>query len=417
MDNILKDKHRRLIWLLTILCLVFLGMGLGYNTVTASTLEGTTIVVTTTNDEINDNGMCSLREAIKAANTDTPVDTCEAGNGRDTIRLPMGTFKLTLPGIDDDDGLTGDLDINSPIIITGSSDTGTIINANKIDRAFHMTGAHKVKIATMTIRNGNVDTGLFGGAGILNENIGGDLELRNVVLRDNTASYPGGGFENIGTARLTDVTAMDNSGSKGGAILNAGTIVLTNVTLANNTATDTGAGFDNGNYGTLINVTISENTAAIEGGGIFNDGNLTILNSTLANNSTGIVNKGAITFKNTVVADSIDENCAGTGSFTSNGYNLDSEDTCKFDSVNDLVNTDPLLGPLQDNGGRTKTHALLEGSPAIDTADNLDCPDIDQRGAYRPADGNDDGTKTCDMGTYEYKGEFPSMTFMPIVGR
>jgi CSLREA domain-containing protein len=56
---------------------------------------GTTITVTTTNDELNTDGDCSLREAIEAANTDSTVSGCPAGNGTDTIVLPSGTYKLT----------------------------------------------------------------------------------------------------------------------------------------------------------------------------------------------------------------------------------------------------------------------------------------------------------------------------------
>ena len=63
---------------------------------------------------------------------------------------------------------------------------------------------------------------------------------------------------------------------------------------------------------------------------------------------------------------------------------------------------DPLLGPLQDNGGPTWTHALLDGSPAIDTGTPTDCPAIDQRGYLRPVDGDGDDIAVCDIGAYEY---------------
>jgi hypothetical protein len=67
-----------------------------------------------------------------------------------------------------------------------------------------------------------------------------------------------------------------------------------------------------------------------------------------------------------------------------------------------MPNTDPLLGPLQDNGGPNWTHALLPVSPAIDAGDNAKCPPTDQRGFYRPIDGNDDGIAVCDIGSFEY---------------
>jgi hypothetical protein len=90
---------------------------------------------------------------------------------------------------------------------------------------------------------------------------------------------------------------------------------------------------------------------------------------------------------------------------TSDGYNLSSDHTCRFEGIGDLNNTDPNLGPLQDNGGPTKTMALLPGSPAIDTGNPDGCSDSqgnllksDQRGMPRP-DKDDSGG--CDRGAYE----------------
>ncbi len=64
-----------------------------------------------------------------------------------------------------------------------------------------------------------------------------------------------------------------------------------------------------------------------------------------------------------------------------------------------------MLGPLADNGGLTKTHALLAGSPAIDAGDNALCPGTIERGAVRPTDGNGNGVAVCDIGAYETNGD------------
>src|SRR5687767_3174871 len=73
----------------------------------------TTISVTTTNDELNADGDCSLREAIQAANADAGVDDCAAGSGADTIALPAGAYTLAIAGAGEDANATGDLDIVS----------------------------------------------------------------------------------------------------------------------------------------------------------------------------------------------------------------------------------------------------------------------------------------------------------------
>src|SRR5439155_6274327 len=75
--------------------------------------------------------------------------------------------------------------------------------------------------------------------------------------------------------------------------------------------------------------------------------------------------------------------------------------TCLLAGAGDIENADPLLGPLQDNGGATQTHALLAGSPAIDAGDNNGCPGTDQRGIARPVDANSDGVAICDIGAFE----------------
>ncbi|MCY2990553.1 MAG: hypothetical protein NTY19_22150, partial [Planctomycetota bacterium] len=98
-----------------------------------------------------------------------------------------------------------------------------------------------------------------------------------------------------------------------------------------------------------------------------------------------------------------------SGSFTSLGHNLigKASGSTFINGVNgDLVGTavsplDPQLGPLQDNGGGTTTHALLTGSPAIDAGNNTGVAATDQRGQPRRLDGNGDGIIAADMGAFE----------------
>lgn len=121
-----------------------------------------TITVTTTQDVLNGNdGVCSLREAIIAANTDTAsgpaTGECPAGNGADMINLPAGVFTLTIAGSNEDASATGDLDILHSLNLVGSGETQTVLDAGGIDRAVDIlvTNAPVVSISRLTIRNGS----------------------------------------------------------------------------------------------------------------------------------------------------------------------------------------------------------------------------------------------------------------------
>jgi hypothetical protein len=137
---------------------------------------------------------------------------------------------------------------------------------------------------------------------------------------------------------------------------------------------------------------------------------MNILNSTIANNESARLGGGIMTqlgaavfVKNTIVADNSIENCNAAqfgGVISSQGNNISSDDSCDFTKSTDKQNTNPLLGPLQNNGGPTDTRALLPGSLAVDTANATACPQRDQRGVVRK-DGDKDGTVVCDIGSFE----------------
>ncbi|GAB4162155.1 MAG: hypothetical protein Fur0021_36210 [Candidatus Promineifilaceae bacterium] len=158
--------------------------------------------------------------------------------------------------------------------------------------------------------------------------------------------------------------------------------------------------------GTLIieNSTLSGNAATFHGGGLFIEGgNTTIDHATLAHNVADNANNvylsivNSFTVNNAIIAHSAEgANCDGSQSqITSLGYNLSDDSSCHLIEPTDLPNTDPLLGPLADNGGATLTRALLPGSPAIDSGDAAACPARDQRGVPRPQGAG------CDRGAVE----------------
>jgi hypothetical protein len=112
--------------------------------------------------------------------------------------------------------------------------------------------------------------------------------------------------------------------------------------------------------------------------------------------------------KNTIVADNpLGGDCDGM--IASGGHNLSSDNTCGLSAAGDMMNTNPLLGPLEDNGGPTLTHLPLPHSPAINNGDNNGCPTTDQRGIVRPQKG------ICDIGAVEV--EFPHTIYLPFVSK
>ena len=419
----------------TTLCTLFFGwMIIDLMAPSSTALGATTIIVTTTADEYNlDNGLCSLREAVVAANTNTAFGGCPAGSGMDTIYIPAGVYTLTIAGADEDEAATGDLDLREDVVISGEGVGTTIIQGNNLDRVFHIIPfitlpptTVDVRMDNLTIAGGYAINVGAGGGGVLLEGQYNSLDIRECEIRDNqTPSAVGGGLDNrLGNLVVTNCSIVDNLAERGGGIYTDGTTEINQSLIYGNHGNVDGGGLDNGGSGetTLVNVTIAGNTSDT-GSGLFNDSTLHIVNSTIVENTgigDGVSSNGIIYFKNTIVALNGENgvvNCGGNGSFNSNGHNLENADTCNFTSPGDQPNTDPLfeMGGLKDHGGGTLTYALQSQSPAIDSGDNTDCATVDQRGFHRPVDGDDDGTPTCDIGAFEF---FITYTvFMPVIIR
>ena len=381
-----------------------------------------TIAVTTTADAINEDGLCSLREAILAANTDTQVDACPAGSGADNILLTEGKFELSRSGQFEDYGLTGDLDIYSNIKIYGSGVNNTLLDAKGIDRVFHITGAYTVSMYNLTIQGGNApgDMTQSRGGGILNQN--GIVWLSRIMVIGNQSLNTGGGIDNFGgILNILDTTIANNQATRGGGVFSDNILWILRTLITGNVAADTGGGIDNNDEAGLFDVTISANIAAQDplgqgGGGIFSDGNMELFNVTLVNNTGlgGFMNQGLARVSNSIFAQNGDLNCTGVNTFTSEGNNLDDDASCNFNKTGDILVEDALLESLSDNGGTTWTHALLLASPAVDAGNDSSCRSTDQRGAARPADGDEDGVAICDIGAFEYNATFNNL-YLPVI--
>jgi hypothetical protein len=291
---------------------------------------------------------------------------------------------------------------SATLTITDSSVTGNGVGGSSPadGGGIYNNGAAILTIINSTI-SGNSAVGEFelsGGGG----GIAGGGTIINSTIAGNHAALQGGGIDGGGT--IINCTISGNSAGGGdnnrpgigGGIYGGGTI--TNCTISGNSVFGNpfkGAGAGGGIYSfgaTIMNSTVSENGVAYgEGGAIYNARELTLGNNTFSHNSAtqggGIYNGnlGSIGISNTI----LDGGAAGEnifnqgGTINSAGYNLSSDDGGGYLSgPGDQINTDPLLGPLQNNGGPTSTYALLPGSPAIDAGDPIFTPPpwYDQRG-------------------------------------
>ncbi len=270
------------------------------------------------------------------------------------------------------------------------------------------------------------------------------LSLIECFVSGNWALDGSGGaiYEALGTLRIEDTTLYANYAAHSGGGLNAvqSTTYITGTTFYGNIAADspTGGTFDNHGGGLflyagtthLVNSTISGNLAEESGGGIFGDGAiLSLLFMTVADNvadddGDGNGDGGGVydgsenpNIVNTILAGNVDKggeapNCGGLGVLTY-GDNIIKDRGCTIaGGTGTNFTSDPLLGPLADNGGPTDTRALSAGSPAIDRVTN-NCKTYqalvltgDQRGVLRPIGA------ACDIGAYE-----AAIVYLPLAVR
>ncbi|MCY2989911.1 MAG: right-handed parallel beta-helix repeat-containing protein [Planctomycetota bacterium] len=375
-------------------------------------LEPRQLLTTFAVTSLADAGAGSLRDAIGQAN---------AHAGADTITFAAGlTGTITLGG--------SQLAITDAVEIRGPGADRLTINANDRSRIFNVDDgnggvAREVTIEGLKLTGGKLTGDSFGGAILNAEN----LTVTNSTISGNSASR-GGGIGNQGSLTVTNSTISGNSASftGGGIWIDTGrSMTVANSTISGNSA-KYGGGMYNSSRGslTVTNSTIYGNNVfgSSSGGGIFNDlgasltvtnstvsgnagridngGSMTITNSTISGNTGGIgitnFSNGTLTLNNSIVADSTQWGDIYNEGTLTGSHNLIQDGS---GGLPDTISGDPRLGPLQDNGGPTRTQALLAGSPAIDAGDNSLAAglDYDQRGPGFPRIVNG----TVDLGAFE----------------
>ncbi len=370
----------------------------------AGTASAATINVTTPDDVIAENGQCSLREAITAANTDSAFMGCTPGSGADEIMLAALEYRLDIAGAGENANLSGDLDIRSDMIIRGAGADVTRIRGDRDDRVFDIaTPATTVLVEGVTIRNG---AGTFGG-GIFND-VGVSLRVENCSLTGN-ATTQGGGIASLGALEVVNSVFHANAATSGGGIWSGGggTTTLRNVTFDSNTSLESGSAASFNADATLNNITVSQNIADSDFDDI-GDGALEI--------------NAVVRISNSIVARNLDLSIGGSGlvspdcavgvsgAFDSDGHNLIGVlgNACALSTagVGDKSGTaaqplNPLLQPFAVYGGTVEVFLPKAISPAVEAGSPLAvgmsgaCEATDARGISRPQ------ATRCDIGAAE----------------
>ena len=316
-------------------------------------------------------GSCTLRAAIQESSAATGPDTIDLGTGL--------TYNIYGTTPEDDVGVTGDLDVVGDLILHGHGST-----LHPVSLVALQEFGSKLTIDHLSADNSETFI----------DNRYGSVSLADVTLNATTSiSSTGGGALTVtrGNLLAKNGPAIQQKGS-GPVVLDASTVA--------------GVSASGGN------ITISSSTISI--GVAVQGGAATITNSTIVGGRVGIalLSGGTASATNSIIEHTLTpgSDCEG-GGIISGGWNLASDHSCSLSAPSDLQDTDPLLSPIRDHGGPTRTSTPLTGSAAIDSG-RPGCAATDQSGLIRPTDGNGDGISGCDRGAVEL-GTWRSLT-LPV---
>lgn len=378
----------------------------------------------------DNSGPGSLRAAINRANSNPGGDLITfAPNVRGSIIL-----KNVLPE------LRGGLEIQGPgargltvrrsvvaekfRVFTVAESANVTVSGLRLSRGHAIGEGGGIRnMGTLTLKGVDVSANRAsgGGGGVYSQD--GTLTVERGTFSGNIAPGGGGIFNSRSDTTITDSTFSGNRGTAGhgGGIANYGQLTVEGSTFSGNSAFGTGGGIGGCAAAarlTVRNSTFSGNTTQESpGGGIYGCRTMVIEANTITNNEApqgggiffdfGFPERRAYLRMNIVAGNEAlegpDAYTAEGATFTSQGYNLirDPSGAVGFGET-DLTNTRAGLDPqgLQDNGGPTRTIALVADSPALDAVERgCPPPETDQRGVSRPQVG--DGTARCDIGAFE----------------
>ncbi|WP_263140050.1 CSLREA domain-containing protein [Pseudomonas sp. RIT-PI-AD] len=419
------------------------------------------LFVTTTLDRFDGvcDADCSLREAVAYASAQPGTHRIKLAPG--TYSLSIAPARDEKGIVEENASLNGDLDVSSDLTIVGAGIGRTLIDGNFLDRLFDVQPGGRLSLERLTLRKGETtgDGGALRNQGealldavnlegnrVLGEapaaggaiaNLG-TLSLKNSTLHDNLAfsltlgSGQGGALYNLGHLRIRDTTMEGNGSSdvadtgRGGALYNQGSADIARSAFIGNLLGGYGDGAAilnaEGGVLSLSNSTLSQNRPQY-GRGAFANGQsgspgntftqaLLVNVSIVDNGNYGLANYATLTVRNSLIAanrylpdegEPRPHNCLNQSDrYQARGLLLGEDGgACNADlRVDDALAFTQILGPLANNGGPTRTHALLANSPALDRGvDN--CTLHDQRGTPRMQDGNGDGVAGCDLGAFE----------------
>jgi CSLREA domain-containing protein len=356
----------------------------------AASTNGATLTVTSTADAggVCPGTNCTLRQAIADANSGDTIN----------FSLPSGTTAITLTS--DQLVITKNLTISGP-----DANLLSVVRGRATGQPFFKFRIFEIDAGNVTISGLTIANGAGIGGGVFSQS-NGTVTIAGCTISGNSSA----------------------AGGEGGGVASSGPITISNSTISGNSTPNTGGGIYiyAGGTMTLSNSTVFGNSAGFGGGGIDNEGTATIASCTISGNSAtqngggGMVNNSDATVRNTIIAKntapkdtSLNARSDYSGKLTSEGFNLignKSGATITPAQPSDQIGSpgfaiDPMLGPLQDNGGPTSTQALQPGSLATDKGDSSVGTTTDQRGFHRPVDSpnipNAAGGDGSDIGAYE----------------